>query len=257
MDTPGIDVGETDVRLQSVLHSLGLVVAAFVAGIALVVAGLFILGALGVTLRRGDSLTAEVQAVGSALQFVGFMLVGLWYLAWRDDADDLFDIGLPSLRDLGWALVGLVGLFILLNLISAIVSWLGVSVAQNAAIAAGRKQPVLLLYLLVVTVLFTAPAEELIFRGLVQGLFRRAYGPVGGVLAASTIFGAAHYLALVGGGGGRAVYVIIAAALGLLLGALYEKTENLLVPILVHGAYNTIIFYVTYLVATGQVQMPS
>ncbi len=255
MDAP-VDIESTNVRLQSVAHSLALVIAAFVVGIALSLAGLLLLASLGVPVGQGDSLTAEATAIGSALQFVGFIAVGLGYLRWRDDAADLFDVGLPSLRDIGWALLGLVGLFILLNVLAAVIAWLGLQVADNAAIIAGREQPILLLYLLAVTVFFTAPAEELIFRGLVQGLFRRAYGPIGGVLLASALFGVAHYVAL-GGGGSKAVYVLIAGALGLLLGAAYEKTENLVVPILIHAGYNSIIFYVTYLAATGAVEMPS
>lgn len=256
MDTDSLAIGDTRLRLQSVLHSLGLIVAAFVAGIGLATVGLLALDALGVTVQVGDQIAADVSAIISALQYVGFIAVCLGYLSWRDDADDLFSIGLPSLRHLGWTVIGLVGLFVLLNVVSVIIATLGVEPAENVAITMGREQPILLLYLLVVTVVFTAPAEELLFRGLVQGLFRRAYGVVPGLILASALFGVAHYIAL-GGGGSRAVYVIVAGVLGLVLGWLYERTGNLMVPILVHGAYNAIIFFVTYLVATGAVEVPA
>jgi membrane protease YdiL (CAAX protease family) len=256
MDTPRMDLEETSVRLQSVSHSLGLVIAAFVVGIALSLGGIITLGSLGFPMVQGDSLTAEGLAIGSALQFVGFILVGVGYLYWRNDADDLFDVGLPSLRDLGWGLLGLVSLFVAVAVLGVILSRFGIQPAQNQAISQGRDQPVLLLYLLVVTVLLTAPAEELIFRGLVQGLFRRAYGQIGGVVIASALFGVAHWLAL-GGTGSKSVYVFIAAALGLVLGSVYEKTKNLAVPILIHGVYNALIFYANYLIATGQIEVPA
>jgi len=39
--------------------------------------------------------------------------------------------------------------------------------------------------------------------------------------------------------------------ISLLLGGLYEYTRNLVVPILVHGTYDAIIFLALYAVATG------
>lgn len=256
MPPDAVAIGDRSVRLQSVLHSLGLVVAAFIVGIGLSLVGLYGLAALGVTVQIGDQIPAEVSAVLSALQYVGFIGVCLWYLYWRNDADDLFSISVPGLRQVGWAVLGLVGLFVLLNILSVIITALGLTTAENAAITTGREQPVLLLYMLVVTIVFVAPGEELLFRGLVQGLFRRAYGVIPGLVLASTLFGVVHYIALVGTGS-RAVYIVIAAALGLVLGLLYERTQNLVVPMLVHGAYNAIIFYVNYLIATGAVEVPA
>jgi len=42
----------------------------------------------------------------------------------------------------------------------------------------------------------------------------------------------------------------------MVLGAVYEKTENLAVPIIVHGVYNAILFSVAYLVTTGRIDVP-
>ena len=41
--------------------------------------------------------------------------------------------------------------------------------------------------------------------------------------------------------------------LSLILGILYEYTDNLVVPILVHGAYDAVLFSLQYLMATGQI----
>jgi membrane protease YdiL (CAAX protease family) len=256
MDAASIDVADGNVRLRSVLHSLGLIVAAFVVGIGMVLVGFNLLSLAGVTVREGETIPAWIQALGAALQFVGFIAVGLLYLRWRDDAADLFRIDVPSLRDVGWAVLGLIGLFVILAVVSSVITLLGIRPAENSAITAGREQPVLLLYLLAVTVFFTAPAEELIFRGLVQGLFRRAYGVKLGLVIASLLFGVVHYVALAGTGS-RLVYIVVAGILGLVLGALYEKTQNLIVPIIVHGAYNTVIFYTAYVAATGGIEMPN
>jgi membrane protease YdiL (CAAX protease family) len=254
-DPPLYTFGTSEDRIRSVSHSLALVVAAFAAGFALAILGLNVAGLFGFS-YSGQNLPVELQASAAALQFVGFLVVGLAYLRWRGPDVDLFRIRVPSLREIGWVVAGLVGLFVLLNVVSVIISALGVESAENAAVVQGREQPTLFLYLIGVTILFTAPAEELLFRGLVQGLFRKAYGVVPGILIASVLFGVVHYVAL-SGSGSRLPYIAVAAALGVVLGAVYERTENLAVPILVHAGYNAILFYAAYLAATGQIEMPT
>jgi membrane protease YdiL (CAAX protease family) len=255
-DPPLYKLGNSEERIQSVAHSLGLVVAAFAVGFALAILGLNVAGLFGLSYSGGQSLPVELQAAAAALQFVGFLVVGLAYLRWRGTDVDLFRIRVPSLREIGWVIAGLVGLFVLLNVVSVIISTLGVESAENAAVVQGREQPTLFLYLIGVTILFTAPAEELLFRGLVQGLFRKAYGVVPGILIASVLFGVVHFVAL-SGSGSRLPYIAVAAALGVVLGAVYERTENLAVPILIHAGYNAILFYAAYLAATGQIEMPT
>lgn len=246
--------GTRDERVRSLVHSIALIIAAFVAGVALAIVGLRVLAVLGYAPRTTDGLPAAAQAIAAGLQFVGFLAVGLWYLRWQDGTD-LFDIRLPTLREVGWILAGLVGLFVLLNVVSVVIETLGVTTAENAVIVQGRDQPTLFLYLIGVTLLLTAPAEELLFRGLVQGLFRKAYGVVPGVVITAALFGVVHFVAL-SGSGSRFTYIAVAAVLGLVLGALYEMTDNLAVPVVVHGVYNAILFYAAYLVTTGQVDIP-
>jgi len=253
-DPPLYKFGTNEERVRSLVHSVGLVLAAFVAGIALAVVGLRLLSQLGLVPQGTDTLPPLASAVAAGLQFIGFLLVGMWYLRWQGSVD-LFEIRLPSLREIGWAVGGLVALFVLLNVVSVVIQTLGVETAENAAVTQGRENPTLFLYLIVVTILLTAPAEELLFRGLVQGLFRQAYGLVPGIVVASALFGVVHWIALTGGGS-RLTYIAVAGALGMVLGAVYEKTENLAVPIIVHGVYNAILFSVAYLVTTGRIDVP-
>jgi membrane protease YdiL (CAAX protease family) len=246
--------GSSEERIRSLVHSLGLIVAAFVVGFALAIVGLQALVLAGYV-GSVDAIPPAAQALAAALQFVGFLLVGLGYLRWQGRDVGLFRIDVPSLRDVGWVVLGLVGLFVLLNVVSVLIGLLGIESAENAAVVSGRQQPTLFLYLIGVTLLFTAPAEELLFRGLIQGLFRSAYGVVPGVVITSVLFGVVHFVALAGGGSALP-YIGVAAALGVVLGAIYERTENLVVPIVVHGLYNAILFYAAYLAATGQIEMP-
>lgn len=232
---------DAETRTTALTHGVGLVIAAFVAGLGLASVGIVAVRSGGVALEPAP---AEVNAVLTALQFVGFVLVGYWYLDRVADGALVYHRR-PSLGDLGWIVGGLVGLFVLNVALSEVLAALDVEVATNEAIRAGREQPRLLLYLAVVSLVLTAPGEELIFRGLVQGLFRRAYGVVPAVLVTSLGFGLVHYVALAGAGS-RPAYVAIAALLGLVLGALYERTETLVVPVVVHGAWNAVQFLRVY-----------
>jgi hypothetical protein len=102
-----------------------------------------------------------------------------------------------------------------------------------------------------VAILLVGPFEELVFRGGVQGILRRTWGPGVAIVVASVLFGLVHWIALTGAGGSRVPYVTVAATLGLVLGYLYERSRNLVVPAVVHGLYNTVLFGAQYLSATG------
>lgn len=238
-------------RAESLGHSLGLVVAAFVLGYALAAVSAGGLRAAGVVSAGLESPPPIALVILFAAQFLGFALAVLAYLHWRDRYD-LFRIGLPSLLDVAWMVGGFVALFLAALAVSLLVQALGAETATNQVVELGQQNPVLFLYLVPVTILFVAPAEELLFRGAVQGLLRRAYGVVPGIILASALFGVAHWLALTGGG--RVTYVAIAAVLGLVLGTVYELSENLVVPIAIHGAWNAFLFVTQFLVASGAVQ---
>ena len=72
--------------------------------------------------------------------------------------------------------------------------------------------------------------EEALFRGVLQSAVGAAAGPGAGLVAASLLFGAAHFLS-------RA-YALLATLFGLFLGGLYLWSGNLLVPAAAHAAYD-------------------
>lgn len=243
-------VADMETRVESFVHSVGLVVAAFLAGTLVFLTGASLLQALGFEFEQTAQLPPLAYAGLTATQFVGFFLVVYLYLDWRPDLD-LFDLDIPSLRDVAWVVGGFVGLFLVATVVSVAFQRFGVETATNQVITQGQQDPVRFLLLIPVTFLFVAPAEELLFRGLVQGLFRRAYGAVPAVLLASVLFGAPHYLALVGPGETVLPTLVLVTVLGIVLGTLYELSENLAVPLLVHAFWNSFSFVNQYLQATG------
>ena len=194
-------------------------------------------GALGLALR-------------SAFQFVGFGVAGVGYLA-VTDRTDLVPVRWPTRSDLKWlggGLAGLVGLYVV---VTALFGALGISGAESAIVEQGADQPIYFLYLVPVTILLVGPTEELIFRGILQGLFREPYGSAVAVVAASAVFAAVHISSYSGDGLFATLSVVL--LLGGVLGVLYEKSGNLVVPAAVHGLFNTIQFAAAYATATGLV----
>jgi hypothetical protein len=85
--------------------------------------------------------------------------------------------------------------------------------------------------------------EEMLFRGVVQtGLERASGSPWLALVLASLLFGLAHPITL--------AYAVLAGLIGVYLGWLFMATDNLLVPIVTHAAYDFVAL--VYLVRGGQ-----
>ena len=194
---------------------------------------------------RGSALRLALR---SAFQFVGFGVAGVAYLLVTDRVD-FVPVRIPTRRDLKWLAGGFAGLLGLYAVATVVFGALGISGADSAIVEQGAEQPVYFLYLIPVTILLVGPTEELIFRGLVQGLLGEAYGPWVGVAAASSVFAAVHLSSY--SGEGLLATLAVVLLLGGALGVLYEKSGNLVVPAVVHGLFNAVQFGGQYAYQTG------
>lgn len=80
--------------------------------------------------------------------------------------------------------------------------------------------------------------EEALFRGVMQTGLIPAVGLPAAVALTSVVFGMAHYLSL--------TYAAYAALVSVYLGALLIYTDNLLVPVVAHAAYDFVaLIYLT------------
>lgn len=233
-------------RVRAILLGVVLAFCGLLGGVLVAVVGIVALGALGVDVFGGVLL----YPVGTILQGLGFGLVVAAYFTvsgrWR-----LIDVGVPSLRDLGWTVLGVVALLGAVAAIGAVFARLDVSTAQNQIEQVGARNPEVLLYMIPLAFLVIGPGEELLFRGAVQGVLRGAFGAIPAVVLASALFAVAHVTALIGSASGVAAYVAVVFCLGAILGAVYERTNNLVVPSLIHGAYNAFVFFSLYVQSTG------
>ena len=194
---------------------------------------------------------SAIGNVGTTLlQGIGFVLLVVSYVYYAGHPD-LLDIRWPlasnpreTLRDLGWVVLGFVALVVISTVTSFVLRQLGFSAGTNQIIRAVEQSQTLALSMVILSFLAVGPGEETLFRGGVQGVLRRVLQPVPAIIGSSALFGLAHVTAIVASSGASGIwgYVVSTFVLGLVLGSLYEYTDNLLIPIVVHGAYNAAVF---------------
>lgn len=217
---------------------------------AILVASLTVVPAEGLARALGAATdSAELAVAQTVGQFLGFLLAGVVFLRFTDDYD-IISLRRPTPVELGLIAAGIGALLAIQYGLLAALAAVGIQVGENSAITTGRNTPAYFLYMLPVSVLLVGPAEEFLFRGIVQGELKRAIGPTGAIVAAGAVFGLIHFT-VAGSPLEKFAYVAVAAALGITLGYLYEYTGNLVVPALAHGCYNAILFLVQYLSAAG------
>lgn len=238
-------------RLRAVGAGVGLGVAGIVAAAVLVVLSLLLLNVAGIQVTPVLSIVLSLLLT----QGVAFLGVGYLYLRRRGIPVSSLGIEVPTLKQLGLVVGALVVSFAYLIAVNALLQQTGTDAAENQVAGMAMENPEIVLYLLPGSFLLIGPGEELLFRGVVQNRIREAFSPVPGVVIASAIFAAIHVGSLVATDP-SAVLVTLGVLMGpsLILGALYEYTRNLVVPIIVHGTYNALIFLSLYAVATGGAQ---
>ncbi|MWV63733.1 CPBP family intramembrane metalloprotease [Halorubrum sp. JWXQ-INN 858] len=187
--------------------------------------------------------TSAWQVLRTVVQFGGFLLAVVGYLAFTDEWD-VVDVARPSRIDTALVVGGAVGLLALQYGALLVLAEVGLTTGENrATVAAGDPVPYYLA-MIAVSLLVVGPIEELLFRGVVQGGLRRAFDAGPAILIASLVFGVIHLPSIEGALPEQLAYVGVVVLLGCVLGLLYERTGNVVVPGLAHGAYNAAIYAV-------------
>lgn len=228
------------------LRALGVGVGVAVLGIfAAVVLGGVVIVPLLLAGVEPSGLTSLVIALitGQGLAFGG---VALGYLRYRGLGRAYIGARIPSILDVLAVIVGYGLAFVAVFVGAALVTLTQVEPAENQIGQVATENPEVLLVLIPASFLLIGPGEELLFRGVVQNRIREGFGPIAGVLLASIIFAAIHFTALTGGASGRLATIGILFFPSLVFGSAYELTDNIVVPALIHGAYNATLFTLLY-----------
>lgn len=244
-------VGRVQLGRQAVATTRGLLVG--FAGLAAIYAwGI----ALASVLRRGGGdVDPTVGTVVSTFALgLGTGTVAYVYLRRTDRGIAFLDLEFPTLGDLGYV-VGGVLLVLGLNVgISLAFRELGIESASHSIIRAAQTSPNILLVLIPLSYLVIGPGEELLYRNVIQKALYESFSSLGAVVVASAIFAAAHIFAFANPGDGLLSTLntlIVIFLLSLVLGAVYERTRNIVVPMLVHSTFNAIAFAITYVELSG------
>lgn len=241
----GLEAADWPKRLEAILTGLMLVVGGLCAGIVVSSVATDLVQLLGI-----QTITTPSYLVGTITQGIGFGLTVGAFVLFRD-YDDLIGLRWPTWRGLGLIIGGFIALLLTAIGASIVFSQLGIETAQHQVQKIGDENPRLLLYMIALAFLVIGPGEELLFRGAIQGALRRVYAPLPGILIASALFSLPHIIALASTTGSTPAYLAVVFALGIILGSIYEISDNLVVPALVHGAYNAFTFFNMYMMVTA------
>ncbi len=173
---------------------------------------------------------------------IGFLILAYLYIRKKRI---IAPIAFPSRTDLkyiGWgttlALIIAIGLQMFLVIFDL--------VPESALEEIAATHPNILLVLAFLSVVLIAPAEELLFRGAIQGRLREGLSSRSAVIIASVLFGALH----IGNYVGELLPILLAVSIivivSVILGAIYEKSKNLVVPISIHAIYNVVLLLMSY-----------
>ena len=184
------------------------------------------------------------------LNFLGFVLAGALYLAATGRGWSYVDLRWPTKRGWLYVLAGVLGSFVFYILVSLVVQVLSLPSADNQVATYIGNDQTMVLIMIGIVFFFNAPAEEFLFRNIVQKRLYAAFGRLTAVVVASAIFALIHimsYAVLSDSLLATLVPVVVVFGGSIIFGLLYAKTDNLVVPIGAHAAFNAIQFGLLYL----------
>ncbi|MFW6304970.1 MAG: CPBP family intramembrane glutamic endopeptidase, partial [Candidatus Saliniplasma sp.] len=224
-------------RTHPILEVIGVTLLALIVSLSVSVVFIIFL------LFLGYDVTTTF-AIGGAAVFgqIGFLLVAYFYI---DRREINIPLKIPSKSDLLY--IGGGTTITLITSIGVSQIFLYFDLMPDSVIdEMAQRSPIILIVLAVLSVVLIAPAEELLFRGAIQGKLREHFQPFPAIAGASILFGSLHLLNYTGGIISIIMSSLLIMIIGGMIGVLYERTENLTVPILVHGIYNFVLLVSSY-----------
>ncbi len=247
---------ETSTGCASKQASFGQMVQAVLQSGALAALGLFAISVWAtilVAVAGGKNAGVMVQSALSIVSLgLGTGTIALVVIAERGLG--YVDFEIPSKRDLGYVLVGIVLIFLLMYLSSVFLSLFGVQEASHSVEQTAKKgNPGTLLLFIPLSWLIIGPCEELLYRNIIQKSLYDTFSNTGAVVVASVVFALAHVFVYSSGSTPAQLVGTLATIflLSLVLGTVYFKTENLTASALVHGTFDAIAFATLYLQFTS------
>ena len=195
----------------------------------------------------GEFTDPQLTALNQFGMAIGTAVVAVGYLEFTDRGLSFLDLEMPTKWDVAWIVGGVIVLFGTLIAISMIFTSTGVEGADHGTAMQGLENPEILLVMIPASILIVGPFEELLFRNVIQKSMYGTFSRGGAIVVASVVFAAVHAPAYGTDTAGAVIASLgVVFGLSLVLGVIYERTENVLVPGLVHGIYNAVLFASLY-----------
>lgn len=227
--------------VRTLIVLAGLVAAALVVNLA---ATLATVSAVGSDVSQPGPFV--VTTVGSEL---AFLAVGAAFI-WRRSSFRL-PIRAPTRSDLPYLLGGLIASVCAAGLSLALTDAVVPAVELSPGYAEYSPLDTLtgpaLAAAVVVSLLVIGPAEEFLFRGVIQGRLAETFDPGAAVGVAGVVFGLFHVYPVALLSPPPAALVHMAAyytLMGAIFGWVYHRTDTLVGPAVVHGVFNAALFAV-------------
>lgn len=203
----------------------------------------------------GGDLTPSLGTVLSAVALgLGTTTVGGLYLMIGNRGVEFIDLQRPTRRDAAYVTGGIITIVSLNIGIGLAFQHIGLESARHSVIRTAESNPEILLVLIPLSLLIIGPGEELLYRNVVQKSLYSDFSRPAAIVIASAIFAGVHLFAFSPANGtplGTLNTLVVVFILALVLGTVYERTENIIVPAIIHGTFNAIAFAVTYAQLTG------
>lgn len=249
-------LGYTRSRLLKLTVTTATSTAIGIAGLLAIVVWSAVI-ASGLQAVAGDSVGPSIRTALATLALgLGTGTVAAIYLYIGDKPLDYIDLRSPTLRELTISLAGVIVL-VGLNLgIGFLFERLGLEAARHSIIRTAESNPEILLVLIPLAYLIIGPGEELLYRNIIQKSLYDDFSRPAAVIVASAIFAGVHVFAFSGGTQSFLATLntlTVVFVLSLVLGIVYERTDNIVVPAFVHASFDAVAFTVTYLQLTGVV----
>jgi membrane protease YdiL (CAAX protease family) len=229
--------------------------------VALAIALVLVVLALGISRLLGEVVSGLLRmysldpsttvrlvlgvVVQQGIVFCGLAALYLWI---RGLDLDWVGVSMLDFEQVRWIAGGWIAAFTTVFVFGIVIVLAGFNAGENRLVRIVADNPEALLVMIPVTIVLIGPGEELLFRGIVQGSLRERFGPVIAIVLASAIFAAAHVTSLTGPLESRMITVALLFVPTLVFAISYERTGNVLVPMLIHGLYNATLFSLQYAV---------
>ena len=211
------------------------------------IAALFLGSLLSSAVNPSSTTTMNAEPTvglmaGIAASFVGMALGGLVYLVATGRGIEYIRVAKPTrttAKHIGIGVGLSLGMLFTFNIVVAVT---GIPVAQGWVTSTiGENLKIALLFIGIVF-LFNAPAEEFLFRGIVQERLGETFSPWSSIILTGALFSVFHvppYLMTATVTETIApTFIVFGGAL--VFGWLYNYSDNLLVPIVAHAIFNAV-----------------